>query len=191
MRQPNYFIAVPLPDAVKRELKERSAKLRAAYDYRRWVHGQDYHITLKFLGPCAPQQLTEVRRALPAAVRGAAPFTLQLGGVGCFGRSDAPRILWAGVRGDLDVLRRLQAAAEAAVSPLGFPPEDRPYSPHVTLARQYQGAPVPFGEQAEAWGADWTCEPWTADSAVLYRTDFGQSPMYAVVDEVRFGAQFR
>jgi len=187
MRPPNYFVAVPLPDAVKRELQERCGRLKDKFDYRKWTHGRDYHITLKFFGNCPPQQLRPILREVSAAVRGTPAFTLSLQGIGYFGGGGSPRVLWAGVRGELEALGRLQSAVERAAAVLGFPPETRPYSPHVTLARQYQGTPVPFGEQAEAWGRDWESEAWTVRSVVLYRTDFGRTPMYAPVEEARFG----
>lgn len=189
MRTPNYFTAVPLPDAVKRMLKEKCGKLREKFPYSRWVDEQDYHITLKYLGACSQQQLTLVKRNLSEAVRSTASFELFLHGAGCFGRTESPRILWTDVRGGLDGLRRLQSAVEQAMEAAGFPPEDRPYRPHVTLARQYQGSPVPFSVQAEAWGTDWSGEPWTVRSVVLYRTELGRTPMYVPVEEVRFAAQ--
>ena len=186
MKTSNYFVAIPLPDTVKRELREKCEKLREKYVYRKWVDGRDYHITLKYLGACPPRQLALVKRQLSDAVRGAIPLALSLHGAGFFGRSDSPRVLWAGVRGERDVLDRLQSAVEKAMVSIGFPPEDRPYRPHVTLARQYQGEAVPFREQAAEWGADWSGEVWTVRSVVLYRSEPGQTPMYAPVEEVYF-----
>lgn len=186
LKTSNYFVAISLPDTVKRELKQKSEKQREKYVYRKWVDERDYHITLKYLGACPPQQLTLIKRQLTEAVRNASPFTLFLHGAGCFGRNDAPRVLWAGVRGERDALHRLQAAVEKAMVAIGFPAEDRPYRPHVTLARQYQGESVPFSEQAAQWGADWSGESWTVRTVVLYRSEPGQTPMYVPVEEVRF-----
>lgn len=186
MKNPNFFVAVPLPGAVKGQLKEKCDQMRMKYAYRKWVDGRDYHITLKFLGNCTSESLSLVKRQLSEAVKSAVPFTLFLQGVSHFGRSDAPRILWAGVKGELESLGRLQVAVEQAMAEVGFQPENRPYRPHVTLARQYQGEAVPFGEQAEAWGADWRSGEWTARSIVLYKTLFGQTPMYVPVQEFRF-----
>jgi len=188
-RSPNYFVAVPLPDAVKRQLRDKCEALREKYDYRKWVDGRDYHITLKYLGSCSQQNLTLVRRKLHAAVKDAAPFTLVLRGSGCFGRAESPRILWAGVREEGDHLRKLQSAVEAAMAEIGFLSENRPYSPHVTLARQYRGEAVPFGEQAAAWGADWTSEDWTVRSVVLYKSEPWRVPMYSPVEEVFFPSE--
>jgi 2'-5' RNA ligase len=93
------------------------------------------HLTLKFLGTVPVAQVDGLISAMRLAAAGSGPFTLRLGELGSFGPAARPRVVWAGVRGDLPALTRLWRAVEAAIGPLGFPPERERFSPHLTLAR--------------------------------------------------------
>lgn len=100
-----------------------------------WARPDGMHLTLKFLGniPSANvSPLLECVREFTSANRG---FGLQLTRLGMFPNRRKPRVLWAGVGGDLDTLSSLQQAAEGAVNALGYPPEQRPFRPHITLGR--------------------------------------------------------
>jgi 2'-5' RNA ligase len=102
----------------------------------RWVRLDGLHLTLRFLGPTAEEHVdatTAAVRAVAAAASG--PIELELAGAGAFPRPDRPRTLWIGVRGDLDGLSRLAASTERALVGAGWPPESRPFRPHLTLAR--------------------------------------------------------
>src|SRR5262249_15155359 len=94
-----------------------------------------------------------------------APFELRFAGAGAFG-GKRPRVLWAGVAGPVDALAAAQRDVVSALSPLGFPPEDRPYSAHLTLAR----ARDPRGDPALA-----------ACAAALARDDFGPTRVEAIM----------
>lgn len=63
------------------------------------------------------------------------PFTLEIQGLGVFPHIRRPRILWIGCTGDISALRKLVFEIEGVLNPLGFPPEEKPYYPHLTLAR--------------------------------------------------------
>lgn len=93
------------------------------------------HVTLKFLGDVEEGRVSEIARALGEALSGTAggPATLQ--GVGVFPSAERPRVLWVGVGEGKSLLTRLGDQVENALSGLGFPREDRPFHPHVTLAR--------------------------------------------------------
>ena len=71
--------------------------------------------------------------------RASSPFSLELSDVGMFPNERQPRVLWAGVGGDLDALLTLQEQVEQALSPLGFPREKRPFNPHLTIGRVRDG----------------------------------------------------
>jgi 2'-5' RNA ligase len=81
-----------------------------------------------------------ITTALAAATRGRRSFRLALGAPGTFGNRRGPRVLWLDVIGDIERLRELQAAVEEALVEIGFPSEDRGFSPHLTLARVPQPA---------------------------------------------------
>jgi 2'-5' RNA ligase len=125
---PRLFIAIDLPDAVKDDLTELCYGLRGV----RWVKRDQLHLTLRFIGDVEDDLLDALSDAL-AQVR-AAPFTFHLQGVGQFPPRGVPRVIWAGVKAPPD-LQRLHGQIESALQPLGVEPEDRPFSPHITLAR--------------------------------------------------------
>ncbi|NBD27916.1 RNA 2',3'-cyclic phosphodiesterase [Paenibacillus glycinis] len=133
------FIAVPLPDALKRMLGLRLSELRGKLDFRKWTNEADLHVTLQFLGVAAADRLPELKSALAAVAARQQPFGLSIVGAGTYGLPERPRVLWAGIGGELDRLRELQREIVEATAPLGFAAEDRPYSPHLTLARRYAG----------------------------------------------------
>jgi 2'-5' RNA ligase len=93
------------------------------------------HLTLKFLGETPASSLPEIEGALARAVRGTSPFRLRLGEPGTFGNRRGPRVLWIDVEGDVGPLLQLQAAVERELAVAGFAPEEREFSPHLTLAR--------------------------------------------------------
>jgi 2'-5' RNA ligase len=130
------FIAVELPEGWTAALRQTQALLRRqGFEPLRWVRPEGAHLTLKFLGNVEAGRVDDLIAALRPAAAASGPFTLRLGGLGSFGPPARPRVLWAGVRGDLHALTRLWQAVEASIGPLGFPPERERFSPHLTLAR--------------------------------------------------------
>lgn len=95
----------------------------------------NFHLTVKFLGAVDTGRLPDVERALGEAVAEMSPFTLTLRGLGAFPSAARPRVIWAGTADGAAELAAVAARVERALSPLGFPTEDRPFSAHVTLGR--------------------------------------------------------
>ena len=132
------FIALDLPPAAKGSLGATAAQLKAVIPSGvRWVDPAGVHLTLKFLGDTDTGLVEPILAAMQpgAGVSGAAAFPLQLSGLGVLPNYREPRSLWAGVGGDLDALGRLQRRVDEALARLGFPPERRPFRPHLTLGR--------------------------------------------------------
>ncbi|WP_438431780.1 RNA 2',3'-cyclic phosphodiesterase [Gorillibacterium sp. sgz500922] len=173
------FAAVPLPSGCKTELDVRMRALHAELPFRTWPHPLDLHITLMFLGAVAEDRLPAVQEALAAAADRHAPFPLAVGRLGFFGSPASPRVLFAELEGDRTALSALAADVTSRLSAIGFPAENRPYSPHITLARRYQGGGDPGGLIRAAAEREWAEPlPFDADSVVLYRSHLGRSPMY-------------
>ena len=131
------FIAIELPAEILRLIKQAQAQLQAAAPPHsvRWVRAEGIHLTLKFLGPVPMSQIDAITATMAAAARGVEPFTLTIGGAGCFPNPKRPRVVWIGIAEPTGRLNSLQRAVESAISPLGYPPEERGFQPHLTLGR--------------------------------------------------------
>ncbi|BDG09263.1 RNA 2',3'-cyclic phosphodiesterase [Anaeromyxobacter paludicola] len=168
------FVALDLPAPVREDLRAFQAALRReagaqAADVR-WVDPDSVHLTLQFLGAVPEERRGEVEAAVAAAAAQAAPATLRLAGAGAFPSPSRPRVLWAGVAGEVEPLRGLVAALGAGLAPLGYPPEERRFSPHLTLgrARDPRGARglAPLLSRAPPPSS----APWRAEEVTLFRS---------------------
>lgn len=136
------FIAIELPADLLRLMERVQAQLKAAAPTRsmRWVRVEGIHLTLKFLGQVPISQLDVITRAMSGAAQNIAPFTLTVGGLGCFPSPRRLRVVWIGVNEPTGGLNSLQRAVESAISPLGYPPEERGFQPHLTFGRAARDA---------------------------------------------------
>lgn len=135
MRQMRLFIAVNLPDPVKKTLATIQKQLKMVPADAKWVEEENIHLTVKFLGNASEGQVSGIVSAMRNAVRGFEPFGVDLTGAGVFPGMKSPRVLWVGLTGDIAALSLLQMTVRDSLAPLGFPPENRRFSPHLTLAR--------------------------------------------------------
>jgi 2'-5' RNA ligase len=106
----------------------------------RWVEPEGIHLTLKFLGDTPRARISEIKVAIERACVGFAPFEFEVEGRGCFPNTRRPRVVWVAVRDKGQVLARLNTAVEREVAPLGWPTEERAFSPHLTLGRVTRNA---------------------------------------------------
>jgi len=168
------FVALEPPEPVRRRIAQLQAELRRAAgraaDDVRWVDPANVHLTLQFLGAVPVERVAGIVDALRAAALGAQPLTLGMKGAGGFPNARRPRVVWLGLTGDLAALAALAEDVGRRLSPLGFAPEDRPFSPHLTLgrARDGRGAPGLAGALAAAAEVDGT--PWRAAELVLFES---------------------
>jgi RNA 2',3'-cyclic 3'-phosphodiesterase len=129
------FIAVELPNAARAALQAHITRLSRALPRVRFQSLDSLHLTLAFLGELDEEQVDAATQSALAAASTAPPFTLTVAGLGIFGPPHAPRVLWCGVGGDVPTLLRLQATLTRRLEAAGFPREERPFAPHLTLAR--------------------------------------------------------
>jgi len=129
------FIAIDLDRPLKKNLEALITELQPKGKNVRWVSTEAMHLTLKFLGEIADQDVALITDVLENIVKNHRPFTLRLQGTGFFppGRKD-PRVLWVGAQGDSS-LQVLQEDVESAMEKLGFAREKREFHPHLTLGR--------------------------------------------------------
>ena len=136
MEQVRTFIAIELPGELKSALTHLQFQLKSGGQYPvKWVAPQSIHLTLKFLGDVSVSRLEEITGAIGEAAQGVPPFRLEVNGLGVFPNPRRVQVIWVGMGGDIGQLNRVQQRIETKLAPLGFPPERRAFTPHLTLAR--------------------------------------------------------
>ncbi len=130
------FVAINLSDEIYRQLEEVTRNLQEllAGVPIRWVPVRNIHVTLKFLGDVSIKNLEVLKKLLEAEAHSHPAFEISVGDLGAFPSDRRPRVLWAGVKAPQE-LSALQRGIELETARLGYAPEDRPFSPHLTLAR--------------------------------------------------------
>jgi 2'-5' RNA ligase len=146
MEQVRSFIAIELPDELKQELGRLQARLRVDKPRVRWVEPGNIHLTLKFLGDIPQASIEPVTRVLTECAAKITPFKLTVQQLGAFPDIRRVQVVWVGLGGELEKAGQLQKLIEANLSSLGFPAEQRPFSPHLTLGRLGNEA-LPFERQ--------------------------------------------
>jgi RNA 2',3'-cyclic 3'-phosphodiesterase len=128
---PRLFIAIELPQAIR----ERLAGLKTDIPTARWVRPEQMHLTLRFIGADVPSAQVEPISAALSLIQ-SSPFQISIEQVGSFpaNKRRPPTVLWVGVRKQ-PLLKALYSQLESALVGLGFPTEERDFSPHITLAR--------------------------------------------------------
>jgi 2'-5' RNA ligase len=174
------FVAVPLPAGPLEACAQVVDRVRGGPLGRvpRWVHVENLHLTVRFLGDTPPDLVPDVALAVGDALAGSAAFDVVLAGAGAFPAARKARALWLGIERGAAELGALADALDPALRPLGWPPDDRPYRPHLTVAR-LDSASIGEG-QAVAEELRGAAEGWQtafrAERVVLYRSHLGGGP---------------
>lgn len=163
------FVALSPPDAIRSRLEALQKALAPSFDGARWLGPDAFHLTLAFLGDVADTDLNAVCLAVARAVGEVPRFSLEVRGLGSFPDAARPRVLWAGIEGELDALTSVQRRVFHAASSAGYRPADERFHPHLTLARLRPGrGPAanlqPLLDRHRRWkGGDFT-----ADTVIIY-----------------------
>jgi 2'-5' RNA ligase len=142
------FIAVEMAAAIRARHAAALAGWRERYRKLRWVPAEKLHITLRFLGGTPDEVVEPLRKRVEKAIGGRAPFALRIGAAGCFGSRKRPRVLWYGLDEGGEALGEIARDLEAIARALRFDPEERPWRPHLTVARNPDSAAADGWEEA-------------------------------------------
>ena len=129
------FIAIELPEETRKTLSAVQEELKRSGAGVRWVRPSSIHLTLKFLGNINPAQVENIASVMVQVVQDEPPIGLLLGGLGAFPSQRKPRVIWVGLKGEVQRLGQIQARLENGLEPLGFTREKRPFRPHLTIGR--------------------------------------------------------
>lgn len=186
------FVALEIPHAVRREVGRRMARLRDRLPRARWVDSEILHLTLLFFGQVDAEGVPGLAAALRGAFAKHPPLELRLEGGGTFPPRRPARVAWVGMETPADLVALQADATAAAVESIGFAPEDRPFHPHVTLARCEPFWPREAAEKFAAGFPGAVGPPWVADHGVLFESKLSpKGPRYRPVELLplaRFGS---
>lgn len=128
------FVAIFPPQEVREALFRAAQSIRTSRDFR-LVSQEKIHLTLKFLGDVAEEDLDTIENALQPISEGHDPFEVSTSSFGAFPSEKKARILWTGIEQGSEHLRTIADEVENLLAPAGFERENRPYVPHLTLGR--------------------------------------------------------
>ncbi|HJV04729.1 MAG TPA: RNA 2',3'-cyclic phosphodiesterase [Actinomycetota bacterium] len=166
------FAAVDIPPRAVRAVDVAVAPWRARLPRAKWVPPENWHVTVKFMGRTYPRLVPWVHDALREAAARIRPFRVSLRGLGVFPGTSRARVFWVGLADRDSGLEALARSVQEAMA-REFPPEKRPFTAHLTVARF--NPPVPMREHAEALAAARVePTPFRVGSLTLYRSHLGR-----------------
>jgi 2'-5' RNA ligase len=166
------FAAVEIPEEIRGALAEAVSPVRERFPKARWVPIQNQHVTMKFLGSTYPRLVEWVTETVSSVAREHEPLDTRVEGLGAFPNARRARVLWAGLDDDERRLARLAASLDEALAK-EFAPEQRAFTPHLTVARFDPPAGLEPLEVA------FESEPFQIDRLVLFRSHLRRpAPVY-------------
>lgn len=168
------FLAIPLPEDVRREVDELSLRLRKGAQFTparpSWVHTDSIHITLVFLGNTPVDKVEAIKDAAGRVAARFSPLRFEIKRLGVFPDWHRPRVLWAGMRERTHQIESLHRLLNESLVPIGFTPEAKPFHPHLTLARIKSLAGIgPLRSVVESH-MDYETTPFEATELILFRS---------------------
>lgn len=167
------FLAIDPPEEILREIGQIQERLRKEiHGDIRWVRPEAIHLTLKFFGDIPARDAAGISAVVGKAAAEIRPFDLSIGGVGVFpDRYRQPRIIWLGMGGDAARLTAFQKGMERALQGIGFPREEQPFLPHLTLGRVKNPKGITGLKGVLEKGETYTAGRFTASGLGLFKSD--------------------
>ena len=182
------FIGIGLPETVRKLLTDAVRECRREQGSVSWTASENLHMTMEFLGEIQRERVFAVEKSLAEIAAGFSAFSIEAAGGGMFPGPRSPRILWAGFREPLELVKKLQQTISNTMMLVGFPAEDRPFHPHVTVGRVR-------GALSSGWG-DWFLQCFAGrafgvvpvSSITLFESRLSKGgAIYSVIREFPFG----
>ena len=177
------FVAATIPQGELERVAAATTALRERLTGARWTGISNQHVTLKFLGSTEEGRLREVASCVAQAAAGSTRSEIVVGGLGAFPTPRRARVLWAGIDDPAGLLARLAASLDILLEPLGWAPEQRAFTAHLTLARFK--SPRPLGDLPDLQPGP----PIPVDDVVLFRSRLHpKGARYEILERFPIGA---
>ena len=164
------FIAIDTPETVTKVALSLQSSVKVNPKAVRWVRKENIHITLRYIGPTAPGEVDKINRLLSEIVGQNSDLSLNVSGTGCFPKKKRPRILWLGVDGEVAELKLLVEMINSEMVQLGYPQEERNYSPHISIGRiRYPQKVTP--DVTDFLSAEYEPISWNIPKIIFYQSE--------------------
>jgi 2'-5' RNA ligase len=177
------FIALELPPSLISLLARLQENLRAMGLRAKWVQPQSIHLTLKFIGNINPADIDNIGGAMVNAVGEFGTFNLVAGGVGVFPGINRPRVIWVGLKGQVQLLFAMQRLLEDNLAASGYKKDKRPFKGHLTLGRFKQRVNPDTIRRALQEFGNFDSEEFPARRVIFYKSDL--KPTGAVYSQLQ------
>jgi 2'-5' RNA ligase len=184
------FAALPLPQAAAADLAAAIEPLRRAHPRLRWVSPDGFHLTVHFFGELDDRAVAALKTVLSDPSLRVPAIAARLGRLGQFPERGAPRVIHAALEKGADEARAFHDLFHRLVAPLGYLPDRRGFSPHVTLARVASDALAQAHAPAQGWeaGVQTPRGEFVIGECVLYQSLLGPAgARYSALGSARFG----
>ncbi len=180
------FVAIDIDDG----LRGRIDKLQREFKKRlknpagiKWVEPKLIHLTIKFLGEIEDTRADQIAQTLESVCGGHKGFDIEFSTVGSFGRP--PKVIWLGTKKVTAQLEKLAQDIEQAFENLGFEKEQRPFSPHLTIARVKERRPDTQLIEVIGGFGKIDAQSVKADSVCFYKSQLTSAgPVYTLLKKI-------
>lgn len=180
------FIAINPPEKLRDLLQQQQYRLFELGLKVKWVERENLHLTLEFLGDTELAKLSTLRNILSQAVESSDALSLRLKGMGAFPNLHQPRVIWAGLEGQVSKLVELQQRIRQGLQDGGLPFDRKPFNPHLTLGRVKDIRPGFSSEhlnQVISSIKDQPSESWSVNRVDLMQSELGgPAPRYTILE---------
>ncbi|MDO9350005.1 MAG: RNA 2',3'-cyclic phosphodiesterase [Deltaproteobacteria bacterium] len=182
------FLAIELPATILKRIEEVQKDLKSSRADVRWVSPENIHLTLKFFGTIEESIIESIIKLIEGPVQGTPLFFLKIQGMGAFPGLKNPRVIWMGFQEGKEIIVAIQKQLERELGKIGFPPEDRPFHPHLTLGRMRSNR----GKDELVRGMERYREEefgnFQVEKVVLFKSELRPTgPIYTALREARLG----
>jgi len=175
------FVAVDLPEEIKSDLAYAVADLRRESRGVKWVRPEGLHITLKFLGDIDERIVGPLSKELDGVALDYRPLSLEVEGLGAFPNPRRPRVVWAGLGGEIEILQEIAERVDRVCASFGVKPEKRPFRAHITIGRLKVPTMIDLNKELRKKG-------FLATEMVLYQSElFPTGARYTVLNRSILG----
>ncbi|NIK13457.1 RNA 2',3'-cyclic phosphodiesterase [Alkalibacillus almallahensis] len=176
----HYFIGIKVPHEIGQKLVQTQQELQPHVSYKNWVHQDDFHVTLKFLGHVDETLIPTLKEDL-RQIELSNPIDLDINKTSYFGKPTQPRVLFAEVVFN-KALESLKNEVEYVMMQYGFPKENRPFKPHITLAKKWRDHTVECDSNLLEHTFNSSLS-FQANAFQLFQIHPSDEPKYQVIDQ--------